>query len=124
MKEIKTLTNQNAFYRLNGDKNLIHIDPMVAAGAGFDRPILHGLCTYALSARAVSSSLGHPVIEKIGSRFTSHVFPGESLSLNIWKVNPSKVVYETRVKERGTVALKGFMQYASKRGLSMLLKRF
>jgi acyl dehydratase len=55
VKEIKTLPNQNAFYRLNGDKNLIHIDPKVAAAAGFDRPILHGLCTYALSARAVSS---------------------------------------------------------------------
>ena len=88
LKEIKTLPNQNAFYRLNGDKNLIHIDPKVAAAAGFDRPILHGLCTYAISARAVSSSLEHPVIEKIGSRFTSHVFPGETLSLNIWKVSP------------------------------------
>ena len=97
---------------MNGDKNLIHIDLNVAANAGFDRPILHGLCTYAMSARAVFNILNRPKIEKIGSRFTSHVFPGETLSLKIWRITPEKVVYETRVKERGTVAMKGFMQFA------------
>jgi hypothetical protein len=54
---IKLLPNQNVLYRLTGDKNLIHIDPEVAQRAGFDRPILHGLCTLGISTRAVFERL-------------------------------------------------------------------
>ena len=55
--EIKLLPNQNALYRLTGDKNLIHIDPAIAKKAGFDQPILHGLCTLGISSRAVFERL-------------------------------------------------------------------
>jgi acyl dehydratase len=92
--EISLLPNQNAIYRLTGDKNLIHIDLEVAKRAGFPQPILHGLCTYAVSARAAFGRLcerGHlahdvDLIERVGARFTSHVFPGETLALKLWRL--------------------------------------
>jgi acyl dehydratase len=90
---IKLLPCQNALYRLTGDKNLIHIDPKVAATAGFPQPILHGLCTHGITARAVFEKLNQTFngglhqsqISKIGARFTSHVFPGETLSVDLWR---------------------------------------
>jgi acyl dehydratase len=80
---------------LTGDKNLIHIDPNIAKKAGLEKPILHGLCTYGISARAVfeilveQSLIPHNVnaIERIGSRFTSPVYPGETLDVKIWNIN-------------------------------------
>ena len=74
-------------YRLSGDRNPLHVDPAVAAQAGFDRPILHGLCTFAMAGHAlVSSCLGNRP-ERLGSlraRFSAPVFPGETLRTQIW----------------------------------------
>ncbi len=79
---------------MTGDRNLIHIDPNVAKRAGFDRPIMHGLCTYGISARAVyekllSNNILSDVsqVKRIGARFTSHVFPGETLEVKLWNTD-------------------------------------
>ena len=68
--------------------------------AGFPKPILHGLCTYGVSGRALVAELGGGVaanITSIMSRFTKPVFPGETLSTLIWKTEPGKAVFRTEV---------------------------
>jgi peroxisomal enoyl-CoA hydratase 2 len=69
-------------YRITGDKNPLHIHPKPALSVGFEKPILHGLCTYGFTARAIFEKYGegNPMnIKKYAGRFTSHVFPGETL---------------------------------------------
>ncbi|WP_368862031.1 MaoC/PaaZ C-terminal domain-containing protein, partial [Salmonella enterica] len=66
-------------YRLSGDYNPLHSDPMIAQVAGFTRPILHGLCTLGFATRAVSKSFcnGEPTaVKSIFGRFLLHVYPG------------------------------------------------
>jgi acyl dehydratase len=75
--------------------------------AGFDRPILHGLCTYGVVLKAVIGTVlgGEP--ERVGSyaaRFTGHVFPGETLLTRIWEED-DRFIVETGVKERGKIVL-------------------
>ncbi len=63
-------------------------------------------------------------ISKIGSRFTSHVYPGETLSVRMWNMNPQQIYYETKIKERGGLtALKGLMSLNQKRGFSRLIRK-
>ena len=111
--EVKLSERANALYRLNGDKNLIHIDQAVAERAGFHRPILHGLCTFGITARLIAEIKQPVEIKRIGARFTSHVFPGETLKIKIWDSEEDRVYFETSIKERGTTAMKGFINYTS-----------
>merc|ERR1712146_311607 len=86
-----------------------HIDPDMAGMGGFDKPILHGLCTYGICAKnIVKGLLGGDVnkLKKLSCRFTSHVFPGETLVINTWK-DGSKVIYNATTKERGKVVIFG-----------------
>src|SRR5579884_808792 len=86
-------------YRLSGDRNPLHSDPWFAREmAGFPRPIMHGLCTYGVSGRALVAELGKgdaAKITAISARFTSPVFPGETLTTLIWRAEPGKAVYRT-----------------------------
>jgi len=80
--ELTTSVSAALLYRLNGDLNPIHVDPTAASRAGFERPILHGLCTYGivgyLLTRAVCGS--DPArLRSLGARFSSPVFPGETI---------------------------------------------
>jgi len=77
---------------------------------GFKTPILHGLCTYGTTARAVYEKWHKEdpqLLETISGRFTSHVFPGETLVVDSWKEG-GKIVFNTRTKERGLIVLKGY----------------
>ena len=79
--------DQALLYRLSGDRNPLHSDPKFAAMAGFDRPILHGLCTYGFTGRALLHTLcdGDPArFRSMGGRFSSPVFPGEALTVRMW----------------------------------------
>lgn len=110
--EEKTEPNQAILYRLNGDYNPLHIDPEMAQLGNFEKPILHGLCTYGFSARAIYEKFckGDPnAIKKFSARFTSHVFPGETLIVEMWK-DGNIVVFETKTKERGIVVLRGYAE--------------
>jgi len=92
-----TRTDQALIYRLSGDRNPLHSDPSFAAMGGFDRPILHGLCTYGFTGRALLHSLcaGDPA--RFGSmegRFSSPVLPGEKLTVSMW-VDGDAAVFRT-----------------------------
>jgi acyl dehydratase len=98
-----TSPDQALLYRLNGDRNPLHSDPAFAAMGGFDRPILHGLCTYGFTGRALLHSLcgsESSRFKHIEGRFTSPVIPGDSLTINIWKTAPGEAVFTTCVGDR------------------------
>ena len=105
-----TTPNQAFLYRLCGDRNPLHVDPAMSSMGGFDVPIIHGLCTYGITARAVFQSYfkDDPTqLEAISGRFTSHVFPGETLIIDMWQ-DGNKITFNARTKERGKIALKGY----------------
>lgn len=96
---LPTRTDQALIYRLSGDRNPLHSDPWFARElAGFPMPILHGLCTYGVAGRALVAELGGgdaTRITAIGARFTSPVFPGETLTTSIWRTEPGRAVFRT-----------------------------
>lgn len=84
---LSTRPEQALLYRLNGDYNPLHSDPEVARKAGYERPILHGLCTFGVVAQALqkcSVRLGQGGLKKLSLRFSAAVVPGETLELDIW----------------------------------------
>ncbi len=86
----QTRTDQALLYRLNGDRNPLHSDPLFAADGGFPKPILHGLCTYGFTGRALLHGLCGADPTNFGSmdaRFTSPVMPGETLTVRMWHTN-------------------------------------
>ncbi|MDO8297426.1 MAG: MaoC/PaaZ C-terminal domain-containing protein [Caulobacter sp.] len=106
--DIATRPDQALIYRLSGDRNPLHADPKIAAAAGFPRPILHGLCTYGVTCRAVLQSYCDFDPTKIKShqvRFSSPVFPGETITVDLWK-DGDVVSFEARVKSRGVTVVK------------------
>ena len=100
---------QNAalLYRLSGDWNPLHADPAIAKKAGFDRPILHGLATYGIACRLLTSELrrlGAKDIQSFGARLSAPVFPGDRLIVSYW-LEKDQVRFEAEVSERGSKVL-------------------
>ena len=103
----RTRPDQALLYRLSGDRNALHSDPAFAARAGFDRPILHGLCTFGFSGRALLQSLcgGDPsAFRSMSARFTSPVFPGDELTVKIWRTGDGEALFRTET-QRGDVVV-------------------
>jgi len=106
--DLATLPGQALIYRLSGDRNPLHSDPEVAKRAGFPRPILHGMCTYGISCRAVLQTYAEydPTrFKSHGARFSSPVFPGETISVDLWK-DGNIISFEARVKSRNVTVIK------------------
>jgi len=100
--EEKTTPSQAALYRLSGDLNPLHILPEYAAIGGFDRPILHGLCTTGIAAKHILKTYGP--YEDLKVRLVGVVYPGETVVTKMWKEG-SKVLFTVTVKERNAVAI-------------------
>ena len=99
----QTSPDQALVYRLSGDRNPLHSDPAFAAMGGFDRPILHGLCTYGFTGRALLHTLcgGEASrFQHIEGRFTSPVLPGEALTVSMWETDGDAAVFTTSVGDR------------------------
>ena len=85
---LQTVPQAALIYRLCGDDNPLHIDPDVARRAGFERPILHGLCTFGIAGHAVIKSFGdyHPdSLRTFRVRFSAPVYPGERVRTEMWR---------------------------------------
>jgi acyl dehydratase len=96
---LPTRADQPLIYRLSGDRNPLHSDPWFAKEmAGFPKPIMHGLCTYGFSGRALVAELADgdaSAITSIAARFSSPVFPGETLTTSIWRTEAGHAVFRT-----------------------------
>lgn len=107
--EEKTDDNQALLYRLgSGDLNPIHADPAMASMGGFPKPILHGMCTYGYATRHILKQVCNndpTMFKSISARMSKHVFPGETLITEMWKVSANKVIFQVKIKERNEIAL-------------------
>lgn len=104
----ETHPDQALLYRLSGDRNPLHSDPAFAARAGFPRPILHGLCTYGITGRALLHAVAgsDPArFAAMSGRFSSPVFPGETLTVSIWTGDGGATALFRTAKEDGTVVI-------------------
>jgi len=102
--EEKTSEDQAALYRLNGDRNPLHIDPEFSKVGGFKEPILHGLCFFGFSGKHIVQTFG--LFKNIKVRFAGTVLPGQTLVTEMWKEG-NKVIFQTKVKETGKLCIAG-----------------
>ncbi|KAH8701106.1 peroxisomal hydratase-dehydrogenase-epimerase [Talaromyces proteolyticus] len=100
----KTSPDQAALYRLNGDYNPLHVDPSISKKGGFLKPILHGLCTFGITAKHISEAVGP--FKSIKARFSGTVLPGQTLLIELWKEKDG-VIFQTKVEESGKLAISG-----------------
>ncbi len=101
--------NQALLYRLSGDWNPLHADPSFAKAFGYERPILHGLCTFGYAVRHVLSNFakgGDPrYFESVKVRFAKPVLPGETIVTEMWRESDRKILFRVKVKGRDEIVL-------------------
>ncbi len=106
--DITTRPDQALVYRLCGDRNPLHSDPEFAKRAGFPRPILHGMCTYGITCRALLQTYADydpAAFRQHAVRFSSPVYPGETVTVDLWK-DGNVVSFEAKVQSRGVTVIK------------------
>ena len=109
-----TSIDQALLYRLSGDRNPLHSDPSFAQMGGFEKPILHGLCTYGFTGRALLHALcdGDPArFKSMDGRFSKPVYPGDTLGVSMW-VDGNQCVFQTRNQDGDVVLDQGTMTFA------------
>ena len=102
---VATRPEQALLYRLNGDPNPLHLDPVVAQKAGFERPILHGLCTFGIACHAILRAFAADdpgSLQGISARFSAPVFPGETVEVEMWESG----AFRARAVERDVLVLR------------------
>lgn len=105
--DLPSLQQSALIYRLSGDRIPLHADPAVARAAGFERPILHGLCSLGIACHAILRLVcGYDPdrIAEIGCRFSAPVYPGETLRVELWR-DGQAVQFRARVAERQVIVL-------------------
>jgi acyl dehydratase len=106
--DITTRPDQALLYRLTGDRNPLHADPARARAVGFDRPILHGLCTFGVACKAVLQTIcdyDYTLIEEFDARFSAPVLPGDTITTDMWQ-DGNIVSFSCSVKERDAIVLR------------------
>lgn len=106
--ESRTLVDQALLFRLNGDRNPLHADPATATDAGFDVPILHGLCTYGIACRAILQTIcdyDHTLIESFDARFSAPVMPGDTIRTDMWQ-DGNIVSFRCTAVERNIIVMR------------------
>jgi acyl dehydratase len=106
--DISTRPDQALIYRLCGDRNPLHSDPEFARRAGFPRPILHGMCTYGITCRGVLQTYADydaSAFREHAARFSSPVYPGETVTMDMWK-DGNVISFEARVTARNVTVIK------------------
>lgn len=106
--DITTRLDQALLYRLTGDRNPLHADPATAQAVGFERPILHGLCTFGVACKAVLQTIcdyDYTLIEEFDARFSAPVLPGDTITTDMWQ-DGNVVSFSCSVKERDAVVLR------------------
>lgn len=114
MVTYQTRSDQALLYRLSGDRNPLHSDPAFAAFGGFDRPILHGLCSYGFTGRALLHTVCGSDPARFGAmeaRFTSPVLPGEALTVKVWQTGDGEARFQTAGEDGRTVIDGGKLAY-------------
>lgn len=111
----ETRMDQPLIYRLSGDRNPLHSDPAFAKMGGFERPILHGLCTYGFTGRALLHTLcgGDPKrFRSMKGRFSKPVMPGDDLAVQMW-VDGEQCLFRTLNQNEETVFDQGELGFTS-----------
>jgi acyl dehydratase len=106
--DLPTRPDQAIIYRLSGDTNPLHVDDEFARKVGFPAPILHGLCSYGIAARALIKALcgGNSTrLEHIAVRFSAPCYPGETIRTEIWRLEDGSAAFRCRVVERDVIIL-------------------
>lgn len=107
--------NQPLMYRLSGDRFALHVDPSFARASGFERPIMHGLCTMGFACRALIRALvpGAPErVRRLKCRFSKPLYPGIPIETDIWKPENGTALWRTRNAETGDIVIdKGICEY-------------
>jgi acyl dehydratase len=106
--ERPTRADQALLYRLSGDWNPLHADPEFAKAAGFDAPILHGLCSYGLVLKAVVDACldGDAArVRRYRTRFAGVFFPGETMRIRVWRDGDARLLVRATAAERGDAAV-------------------
>jgi acyl dehydratase len=106
--EMGIAPDQALLYRLCGDLNPLHIDPGIAQAAGFDRPILHGLCTYGIAGRALVAlfcAQDPQRVKRLDVRFSKPVYPGETLRTEAWQLDEHRAAFRCTVPARGVTVI-------------------
>lgn len=103
-----TRVDQALLFRLNGDRNPLHADPGTAGRAGFELPILHGLCTYGIACRAILRTIceyDDTLITGFDARFSSPVMPGDTVRTDMWQ-DGNIVSFSCTAVERDVIVLR------------------
>jgi acyl dehydratase len=111
----RTSPDQALIYRLSGDRNPLHSDPSFAAMGGFDRPILHGLCTYGFTGRALLHTVAgsDPArFHHVEGRFSAPVIPGDDLTISVWETGEGEAVFTTARTDGTLVIDQGLVRFS------------
>jgi acyl dehydratase len=111
-----TRPEQGAIYRLSGDRNPIHIDPDFAKMAGFEKPFMHGLCTYGIVGRAILRTLcgGEPArFASLAARFADQVFFGDTIITKMWRMGDGVAIVQAETQNGNVVLSQARATYRS-----------
>ncbi len=113
----QTLPQQGAIYRLSGDRVPLHIDPALAKMAGYDKPFMHGLCTYGFAGRALLGALCNNRVERFTSmtgRFANIVQFGDDVITKIWITGPGEAIFQTETQTGSVAISQGCVSFVEK----------